>query len=242
VKVGDTGAYTRLYQPDLHLTFTGKAVAGLLRQSEGPVYWLPVEANGSVGTLDLQDIYVCYDCSGVSKPLLRRFHDHLSIYQALQAYAGAQDIRDLFNRTANQPGVWEAVVRTSGLAEDLGGYSETLESTLGARVEELEGLLAGWQSLADSPDPTILPRCNSEAIVTCLDTAVSSGGSYIATYANAIADGRVDVAETSDVNRGAAQFNADLGALNAAMSETFRALGGGAGRTGGDFRLGRGAD
>jgi hypothetical protein len=225
VKVGDNSPYTKIYQSDVHLTFTGTAIAGLLRQPEGPVYWLPVEANGSVGALDPQDIYVCYECSGVSKPLLRRFHDHLSIYQAVAAYAGSQDIRDLFNKRANRGTTWEAIVQTSGLAEDLGGYSATLQSVLGTRINELRLLLARWQSLADSPDLTILPRCNSEAIVTCLDTAVRSGGFYITTYANAIADGRVDAAEVSQIDRGAAQFNADMGALNLAMSETFRSLG-----------------
>jgi hypothetical protein len=225
VKVGDNGPYTKMYQPDLHLTFTGIAIAGLLRQPDGPVYWLPVEANGSVGALDVQDIYVCYDCSGVSKALLRRFHDHLSIYQAIEAYARSQDIRDLFNRRVNSGSAWETVVQTSGLAQDLGGYSATLQSLLGTRIDELKILLSRWQSLADSPDLTILPRCNSEAILTCLDTAVRSGGSYVTTYANAIADGRADTAEVSQIDRGAAQFNGDMGALNVAMSETFRCLG-----------------
>jgi hypothetical protein len=225
VRVGDAGSYTRMYQCDLHLTFTGKAVADLLRQSEGPVYWLPVQIMAIVGALDLQDVYVCYDCPSIPRPLLRRFHDHLSIYEALSAYAGAQDIRDLFNRRANRQGAGEAIVQTSRLAEDLAGYGETLEGVVGTRIEELKILLARWQTLADSPDLTILPRCNSEAIVTCLDAAVSSGGPYIAAYADTVADGRVDTMEASQVNRGVAQFNADMGALNGAMSETFRALG-----------------
>jgi hypothetical protein len=223
--VGDSGLYTPMYAADVHQTFTGKAIMGLLRPSEGPVYWLPVAITGSAGAFDLQDVYVSYDCASVPRLMLRRFHDHLSLYEALQAYARNQDIRDLFDRRANSKNAWEAIVQTSGLAEDLAGYSETLQGVLGLDIEGLDDLLAELQSLADSPDPTMLPRCNSEAIVPCLDAAVSSGESYITVYADAIADGRVDEQEASQINRAVGQFSADMIALNGAMSQAYRALG-----------------
>jgi len=170
-------------------------------------------------------VYVAYDCSSISRNLLRRFHDHLSIYQALEGYARAGDIRDLFNLRANRESAWETVLQTSALAEDLGGYSDALPSAIGPCIEGLDGFLARWQSLADSADLSLLARCNSEQIVTCLDAAASSGGSYIATYADAIVDGRVVADEASQLNRSMAQWKADMTALNAAMSEVFRTLG-----------------
>jgi hypothetical protein len=224
VKVGESGSYVRI-RGDVHQAFTGKAIVDLLGQSEGPLYWLAVEVNATMGALDLADVYVSYDCPSIPKSLLRRFHDHLSIYQALDGYARAQDIRDLFNLKANRKPAWEAIVQTSALAEDLAGSSETLQSAIGACIEGLDDLLARWQSLADSSNPAILAGCKSEAIVTCLDAAVLSGQSYIAAYADAIVDGRVLPDEASVLNRSMADWKADMFALNAAMSEVFRTLG-----------------
>jgi len=224
VRIGDSGFY-KPFRGDLHQSFAGKAIVDLLGESEGPVCWLPVEVNAVTTAWDVADIYVSYDCSSISRSLLRRFHDHLSIHQALESYARAQDIRDLFNLRANQKRAWEAIVQTSALAQDLAGYGDTLPSAVGACIEGLDDLLARWQSLADSADLSLLAGCNSEAIVTRLDDAVSSGGSYIAAYADAIADGRVLADEASQLNRSMAEWKADVVALNAAMSETFRALG-----------------
>jgi hypothetical protein len=223
VKVND-GSYVRI-RGDVHQSFTGKAIVDLLGESDGPWYWVTVEVNATVGDLDLADVYVSYDCASVPRSLLRRFHDHLSVYRALQAYAGAADIRDLFNLRANQERAWEAIVQTSALAQDLGGYSDVLPGSIGACIDGLDDLLARWQSLADTADLSLLARCNSEQIVRCLDTAVSSGESYIAAYADAVADGRVLVAEASALDRSVAQWKADMVALNAAMTETFRTLG-----------------
>jgi len=224
VRVADGGPY-KPFRGDLHQTFTGKAIMDLLGTSEGPVCWLAVKVDAFMGAWDVAGVYVSYDCASISRSLLRRFHDHLSIYQALEAYTRATDIRDLFNLRANRKSAWEAIVQTSALAEDLAGSGGPLQSIVASRIEGLDDLLARWQSLADSPDPTILAGCNSEAIVTRLDDAVSSGSSYIAMYADAVADGRVLPAEASELNRSMAQWKADLVALNATMSEVFRTLG-----------------
>ena len=224
-KIGDGGPYYKPFRGDLHQTYMGKTIVDLLGSAEGPVYWLPVEIKAGTTAWDVAGVYVSYDCASVSGSLLRRFHDHLSIYQALAAYASAGDIRDLFNLRANQRSAWEAVVKTSALAEDLGGYSDTLPGTVGGFIEGLDTFLARWQSLADSADLALLAGCNSEQIVKCLDTAVPSGQSYIAAYADAIADGKVVQNEASQLDRSMAQWKTDMAALNAAMSETFRIVG-----------------
>jgi hypothetical protein len=223
VKVDDAPAGR--FEGDLHQTFTGKAVADMLGRCEGPICWLPVRVAGYSGTCDLADVYLSYDCPGIPTPLLRRFHDHLSIYQALEGYAQAPDIRDLYSLKANQKSAWESVVQTSGLAQDLAGYSDTLPGVLGTFIEDLDETLAHWQSLADIFDATILKGCNCETILTCLDEAVLSGQSYIAAYADAIADGRVVADEAAQLNRSMADWKADLAALNTAMTEVFRTLG-----------------
>lgn len=223
-RIGDSG-FHKAYQGDLHLSFTGKAIVDLLGSAEGPVCWLPVEVNAVTTAWDVAGVYVSYDCASISRSLLRRFHDHLSICQALEAYARAGDIRDLFNLRANRKSAWEAVVQTSALAEDFGAYSDALPGAIGGCIEGLDEFLARWQSLADSADLALLAGCNSEQIVTCLDNAVSSGQSYIAAYADAIADGSVVAKEASQLNQSVAQWKTDMVALNAAMSETFRALG-----------------
>ncbi len=224
VKIGD-GGFIKPFRGDLHQSFTGKAIVDLLGSFEGPVCWLPVEVNAVTTAWDVEGVYVSYDCASISRTLLRRFHDHLSICQALEAYARAEDVRDLFNLRANRKSAWEAIMQTAALAEDLGGYSDTLQSAFSTRIEGLDGLLMRWQSLADSTDLSILAGCKSEAIVGCLDAAVSSGQSYIAAYADAVADGRVLQDEASQLDRSMAQWKTDMAALNAAMSETFRTLG-----------------
>jgi hypothetical protein len=224
VKVGDRSPCP-WFRNDLHQTFTGQAIADLLARSEGPVCWLDVKVVAYMGVCDLTGVYVSYDCPSVPRGMLRRFHDHLSTYQALDGYARASDIRDLYNLKASPQHAWEDVAQTSALAEDLAGYSDTLQSTVDVCIEGLDEFLTHWQSLADCPDPTAVAGCNSGAIVTYLDKAVSSGGSYIAAYADAIGDGRVVAEEASQLNRSVAEWKADLVALNAVMSEVFGTLG-----------------
>ncbi len=224
VRVADSGFY-KPHMGDLHQSFTGKGLVDLLGNPEGPVCWVPVEVNAVTTAWDVADVYLSYDCASISRSLLRRFHDHLSIYQALEAYANASDIRDLFNLRANRKSAWEAVLQTSALAEDLGGYSDALPGAISPFVEGLDGFLARWRSLADSADLSFLAQYNSERIVACLDAAASSGGLYIAAYADAIVDGRVAADEAARLNRSMAQWKADMTALNVTMSEVFRALG-----------------
>ena len=224
VKVGDTGRYPWL-KGNLRQTFTGKAVTDLLARCEGPVCWLPVKVAAFTGACDLASVYVSYDCSSVPKDLLRRFHDHLSVYQALDGYAHDQDIRDLYELKADRQQTWESVVRTLALAQDLAGYDDALQSVVNVSIDGLDDLLAPWQSPANCPDLTLLAGCNSQAVIGCLDEAVSSGQSYIAAYAGAIADGLVDAEEASQLNRSLADWKADLIALNVSMSDLFRALG-----------------
>jgi len=223
VKVGSNPAVQIM--GDLHQTFTGQAIADLLGDCEEPVCWLPVRISTFGSNLDLASVYVSYDCPSIPRSMLRRFHDHLSIYQALEGYARAQDIRDLYNLRAGGQGAWEAVVQTSALAEDLAGYDDTLQESIGACVEGLDDFVTRWQQLGNSSNPALLAECRSEAIVTCLDEAVSSGQAYIAAYAAAVADGRVLAQEASELNRNLAEWKADMVALNATMTEVFRALG-----------------
>jgi hypothetical protein len=226
VRAGDSGPFTRMIWGDLHQTFTGKALVDLLGQADGSLYWLPVEVNALiVGALDLADVYVSYDCPSVPTRLLRRFHDHLSIYQALENYARASDIRDLYNLRANQESGWETIVQTTALAQDLAGSNDTLRDTVGAVIEGFDALLTRWQSLDDSGDLTALARSGSEMIVIRLDAAASSGKAYIAAYADAIADGRVLADEASLLDQTEAQWKADMIALDATMNEVFRSLG-----------------
>jgi hypothetical protein len=224
VKVGDGSRYPWL-KGDLHQTFTGKAVGDLLGSCEGPISWLPVRVLAFMGACDLASVYVSYDCPSISRSPLRRFHDHLSIYQALEGYAHAPDLRDLYSLGASRQQTWEAVLQTLALAEDLGGGSDALLTTISTCIGELDESLTPWQSLVNCSDPTILAGANSEAIVTCLDDAVSSGQSYIAAYAEAIADGQVVPEEASQLNQGMADWKADLVVLNAAMSDLFHSLG-----------------
>jgi len=224
VKVGDTNPYTQ-FRGDLHQTFTGQAVADLLVDCNEPVCWVPVKVSAIGSNADLASVYLSYDCPSIPRSLLRRFHDHLSLYQALEGYTRAQDVRDFYNLRAGGQGAWEAIVQTSALAEDLAGYDDALQGSVGACIEGLDHLLTRWQELGTAFDLALLADCRSEAIVTCLDEAVLSGQSYIAAYAAAIADGRVLAQEAQELNRSMADWKADMVALNATMSEVFRALG-----------------
>ncbi len=224
VKVGDTGRYP-WFKGNVRQAFTGQAVVDLLGDCEGPVCWLPVKVTAARGACDLASVYVSYDCPSVPKDLLRRFHDHLSVHQALSGYAHAPDIRDLYNLTAGRQQAWEAVVQTSALAQDLAGCSDTLQSTVNICIGGQDDFLAHWSSLADDSDLTFLAGCNSEAILVRLDEAVLSGQSYVAAYTGAMADGRVVAEEASQLNQCLAQWKADLIALNTSMNDAFIALG-----------------
>ncbi|MBN1505629.1 MAG: hypothetical protein JW955_02215 [Sedimentisphaerales bacterium] len=224
VKVADGSRYP-WFKGDVHQTFTGDAIGDLLAHCEGTVCWVPVKVTAFIGACDLADVYLSYDCPSIARSLLRRFHDHLSIHQALDQYAAFQDVRDLFHLKTSRRQTWETVVQTLALAQDLAGYSDTLEDSIGVCVEGLDGFLAHWQSLVDCPEPAALDGCHGEAIVACLDDAVSSGELYMAAYADAIADGRVDAEEASLLNQSMADWKGNLIALNAAMTEVFRALG-----------------
>ncbi|HQG48554.1 MAG TPA: hypothetical protein PK373_05645, partial [Sedimentisphaerales bacterium] len=83
-----------------------------------PVYWLPVQVNAAMGDWDIASVYVSYECPGIPELLLRRFHDHFSVYRALDRYAGDQGVRDLYAQRLDEPFPWEAVVQTLALAED----------------------------------------------------------------------------------------------------------------------------
>ena len=224
VRIGDTGPY-RPVSGDVHQTFSGTAVRTILGESEERVQWLPVTINGNMGTWDLAAVYVSYDCASVPPSLLRRFHDHFSIFQALDHYAQDQGIRNLFSLLASDERIWEGLVQTMALAEDLAGASGALTSVLGTRVQALPALLGQWQLLAGSADLTLLAGCETRAIVTCLDEAVSSGQAYVAAYAEAIADGRVYAEETAGLNRQIAEWKLDLMALESAMANSFDKLG-----------------
>jgi hypothetical protein len=224
VWVGDAGPY-RAQSGDVHQTFSGGAVRTVLAESKEPLYWLPVTVNASMGAWDLAAVYVSYDCTSVPPSLLRRFHDHFSIFQALDHYAQDQGIRNLFDLLANEGGVWEGIVQTVARAEDLAGSSGALASAVGARIDALPALLGQWQLLRDSADLTPLAGCHTRAIVTCLDQAVASGQPYVSAYAEAIADGRVSPEEAKSLNRRMADWKLDLVALESALTASFDQLG-----------------
>ncbi len=224
VQIGDLGPY-RPAAGDLHKTLTGSAVTQVLGDSKEPVCWLPVTINAYMGAWDLAGIYVSYECPSIPKGLLLRFHDHLSIQQALAHYAQDKGLRDLFGLTANDPRAWEALVQTLALTEDLAGHSAILQSAVIAGVDALPHLLNRWGSLADSPDLTVLAKCGSEAILNDLDEAVSSGETYVTAHAEAIADGRIYLDEAGDLNAKMAEWKLDLAALKSTMAAVFDALG-----------------
>ncbi len=223
VRIGDSGPYWPL-SGDLHQSFTGGEAAALLdEESEGPVYWLPVTVDAIMGTWDLAGVYVSYDCPSVPPALLRRFHDHFSIHQALDRYARDPGIRDLYALRANDAPIWEAVVQTVALTEDL-AVGSTLEGAMDAGLDALTRLLGRWELLQDSLDLAALAGCNTAAIVDSLDVAVASGQSYLAAYAGAMADGLVTAAEAGDLDERMAQWKLDLVALHGAMADAFGQL------------------
>lgn len=224
VYIGELGPY-RPAVGDLHEAFTGNAVKELLGNAKERVCWLPVTINGYMGVWDLAGIHVSYECPSIPKGLLRRFHDHLSIHQALAHYAQDKSLRDLFALTASDPDAWETLVQTLALTEDLAGQSATLQSAVIAGVDALPHLLDRWGSLADSPDLTALAKCGSEAILNDLDEAVSSGQTYLTAHAEAIADGRIYMDEAGDLNAKMAEWKLDLAALKSTMADAFDALG-----------------
>jgi hypothetical protein len=224
VRIGDTAPYWPL-RGDLHKTFTGPALAALLEVTEEPVYWLTVQADAAMGAWDVAGVYVCYDCPGVPKSLLGRFHDHFSICQALVAYAGDPGIRALYEMKGDSQSAWEAAGRTVAFAEDLAGPGSALQDTVAANLAGLDGLLASWPPLTGSPDLTPLAGCHPQAILAGLDEAVASGRAYIAAYADAIADGHVTPDEASDLDRRSAAWKSDLEAWQATLYEVFGQLG-----------------
>jgi len=224
VRIGDSEP-ARPLNGDLHESFTASKAAALLDEdSEGSVYWLPVTVDAIMGVWDLAGVYVSYECPSVPPALLRRFHDHFSIQQALDRYARDPGLRDLYALRANDAHIWEAVAQTVALTEDLAGDSSALESAVVAGVDALTRLLGRWQLLLDAPDLAPLAACNTAAIPDSLDKAAASGQSYLAAYADAIADGRVTPDEAGDLNQGMAQWKLDLVALESALAESFDKL------------------
>jgi len=224
VRIGNRGP-VRPLNGDLHQSFTAGAAAALLdERSEGPVYWLPVTVDAIMGVWDLASVYVSYECPSVPTALLRRFHDHFSIQQALDHYARDAGLRDLYALRANDADTWEAVAQTAALTEDLAGYSNALETAVGGGIDALTRLLGRWKVLLDTADLAPLAACNTAAIPDCLDRAALSGQSYVAAYADAIADGRVTIDEAADLNQRAVQWKMDLVALESALAESFDKL------------------
>jgi hypothetical protein len=224
VRIGNTGPYWP-QSGDLHQTFTGAAVPALLGRSDEPVYWLPVQIDAIMGACDVAGVYVSYDCPGVPRSLLRRFHDHLSICQALAGYAQDPSIRSLYSLKAGEERIWEAVLQTMALTEDLAGADSALQRIVHTGVEELGELLGLWPRLTGGADLTALAGCGCEAILACLDSAAASGPSYLAAYADALGDGRVWPEEAADLNQRMAEWKADLADLNTALSRAFDQLG-----------------
>jgi hypothetical protein len=170
-------------------------------------------------------VYLSYECPSVPAALLQRFHDHLSIQQALARYAGDPALRSLYTLQANDPGLWESVMQTAALTEDLAGADSGLEGAVGTGVAALARLLDRWESLLASSDLAALAQCNTAAIVDSLDRAAASGQSYLDAYAAALADGRVTVNEAGDVDEKMALWKLDLMALQGVMAESFEQLG-----------------
>jgi hypothetical protein len=224
VRIADA-APCRPTRGEVHEVFTGAALEEILSASEGPVCWLAVEIDAAMGAWDLAGVYLSYDCPTIPRSLLRRFHDHFSIYQALATYARDPGLRDLFDLRANEECLWETLVRTTAFAEDLAGYDHALPEVVETCIDTVDDLPGLWQSLADSPDPTVLAGSGSEAIVPCLDAAVSSGQSYILACAAAVGDGLVAGEEAIELDEKLAVWRADLEALKIAMSATFERLG-----------------
>jgi hypothetical protein len=117
VKVNDS-SYVRI-RGDVHQSFTGKAIVDLLGESEGPLYWLTVEVNATMGALDLADVYVSYDCASVPRSLLRRFHDiPASLWRFSPFRRGTSATRSTRGPTRSAPG--RTSCRRTRVGQDLG--------------------------------------------------------------------------------------------------------------------------
>jgi hypothetical protein len=224
VWIGDTGPH-RPIAGDVRAAFGPGQIADILADSQGPVYRLPVRINAPMGNWDVAAVYVSYECPGIPANLLREFHDYFSISQALDCYARSQSIRDLYALRANDEPVWEAVVQTTALVEDIADVRGTLQNAVHAGIGDLLASLGRWQSLAGSHDLAALAECNAEAIVICLDNAASSGRSCIRAYAEAMGDGSISQEEAWEIDQRIAEWKTDLTILKTAMEHTFALLG-----------------
>jgi len=209
---------------NVQVAFGPKGIADLLQDSQEPVYWLPIRVNAVMGGWDLAAAYVSYECPGIPEALLRRFHDHFSVYRALESYAGNQGIRDLYALRPTDEPLWETVVQTTAFAEDRADVDDAGMTSGIAGIGDLHDSLDRWQLALDSSDGAALAACNSEVILACLDDAVSSGRSHILAYAAALGDGIFSQEEASELNWRLADWKADLVALETAMQGVFESL------------------
>jgi len=224
VRVGDLSPL-RPQHGELHTTLTGNALRALLRESDEPVYWVAVKVDAIMGVWDLAGVYVSYDCPGIPRNLLQSFHDSFAVYQALDSYARDPSIRDLFRLKAGSPRAWEAVGQTVARTEDIVDGGSALQEVAGAAVEAFDDTLALWQPLGNVSKVTGLAGCGTQLVVTGLDLAALSGKTYVLACADAIADGRVSPEEAEDLSQLMADWQADLTALQTAMSNAFLRLG-----------------
>jgi len=222
VWVGGDGPH-RPIAGNVQVSFGPTRIAGLLEDSQEPVYWLPVRINATMGRWDLAAVYVSYECPGIPETLLRRFHDDYSIYRALECYAGDPGIRDLYALRAGDEPLWDAVVRTTAFAEDMTDADGAVKDAVGGSIDGLHDSLDPWASSC-SCDLTALASCNSEEVLRRLDDAVSSGRSHIDACAEALGDGILSQEEIRGLNQGLAQWKADLIDLDASMRTTFQFL------------------
>jgi hypothetical protein len=209
---------------NVHVSFGPSGVTSLLEDSQEPVYWLPVRINAAMGGWDLAAVYVSYECPGIPANLLRRFHDHFSVYRALECYAGNSSIRDLYALRVSDEPLWEAVVQATAFAEDSADVEGALKNAVGTGIEGFHDSLDCWKASPAREDLAALAACNSETILICLDNAVSSGRSHICAYAEALGDGSLSQEEARELNEGLAGWKADLVALDAAMQNAFGCL------------------
>ena len=223
VWIGDTGPY-RPATGDVRASFGPSKIAGILEDSQEPVYWLTIRVNAVMGAWDLAAVYVSYDCPGIPKDLLQGFHDCFSVYQSLQFYTRSPGIRDLFALRAYDESVWETVLQTTAFAEDLPDSGGALHKAVHTGIRGFRASLERWRTAVGPGDLAALAACGSEAIGACLDEAVSSGRACIDTYADAIGDGNVSREEALALNQALADWKADLAVLQAAMSRSFEAL------------------
>ncbi|HSW01606.1 MAG TPA: hypothetical protein VLI39_15660 [Sedimentisphaerales bacterium] len=203
---------------NVRVAFGPSKTSELLEDSREPVYWLPVRIDAAMGGWDLASVHVSYECPGIPEAQLRRFHDHFSVYQALERYARDQAIRDLYTLGGVGQSVCEATAQTAALAEDRADTGGT------AVVVDLHSWMNRWRLPLDSGDLAALAACDTKPIVSCLDRAVSSGRSHVFAYAAALSDGILSWEEVSLFNVGLAEWRADLSALETAMESVLEFL------------------